>query len=525
MRNIRKLKILKNLLILSLIFVFFSCIGEIKSPVLPTWESEFKLPLIDRSETLAELIKNEKNIFIDSATMLIKFDSTKTESKPINEIFKDDIKFDNHSVVKISTINSLRFSTVISDDSVNLEEAKILYGALNYTVHNHLDKNIQARIAVPGFKKNNTDTLKFDIFVNSKSSATKKINLSNYHYKVLPQYPNGIYVEGEFTVFGDNYSGDSISLDFKLDSLAFNYIKAKTKPYFTEIKPSTSYIDLDKDAKDILPKVDIKGAKVYLSSNINYNDNIEVRLKNFQVIGLFKNGAQPKLLKINGKTTLDTIVKLNKTQILSVDNFEINEFLYPEVPDSITYKGELVFNPFNKTIEIFLPDTIKYTYRLEIASIIKMNDASKTDTVKIDPLDQDQKDNLDRVLGGEITIELDNYFPVGMQLIAYLTDSTYKKLIYISREKGDGSTSDTIFSISPAPVNSQGEATGQVTTQKKKFKITKEEVQKVKEVRYLIFNVIAYTTEKKMVYVRPNMKYYIRVYGSFKLNIDTEKSK
>lgn len=523
MKNMKsKNKILSVIIILSFIFTFFACIGEIKSPVFPTWETEFRLPLLDRSETLAEIVKDEKNIFVDSVAMLLRFDSTTTKSTTLNEMFKNDVKYDNHSVIKINSVNYIKFGILAFEDSVNLEEAKIYYGALNYTVTNHLDKPISAKFIVPGFKKNNTDTLKFEISVNPKDSGTKKIDLKNYHYKMLPEYPNGIRIEGEATI-GDNYSGDSITFDLKLDSLAFNYLKGKTKPYFTKIDQKTTYLDLDKDIKDILPKVDVRGAKVYLSTNLSFNNNIEARLKNFQVLGIFKNGSSPKKLKINGKEILDTIITLNKTQILSVDNFAINEFLSPQVPDSITYMGELVFNPGNKVMEISIPDTVFYTYKLEVLSICKLDNFTRTDTSDIKALDKDQKENLDKVIGGEITIEIDNPFPIGFELVGYLTDSSFNKLIYVTREKGDGSLGDTTFSLIPAPIDASGEVTGPAANQKKFFKISKDEIQKVKEVRHLIFHVIANSTNKKMVYIRPKMRYNVRAYGQFQINVDTEK--
>ncbi len=516
---------MKFLIPLISVFIISSCLDIPDEFVAPIWDVEVNVPILSRTETVKSLIKNEKNIYIDSSTadLLVKYDSVKTESKALLDIFKDNIKFEDDFVVKPKNVDTLSFETFIRDDSVSFDEARFVGGKIEYKLTNYLNRSVSVSISIPGFTKG-SDTLKFDLSAGANSSANKSIDVGGYVYKQLASNPlgspgSGFYVKG-FAKIGAGYSGDSVVLNLKLEKLAFSYLKGKIKPYKTEIKEKRSKLTDNDDLKDILPKINIYGAKITFKSNATLQ-NVEVGLRNFQVVGIFRSGAPNKFLKIRGKTVLDTNISMSDPIInISIDDIAINDFVSPNVPDSISYKGDIVVNPNYKTLVASLPDSIKYEIGFNIYSIFKIDYAVRTDTLK-DAIEikENEKKHIDKAKEAELTLEFDNGFPVGFSLNGYFVDSLYNYLFHVTRQDGSGSASDTTFQITAANVDAEGKVSSSVV-QSKKIKLKTIDFQKLKSARHLILSANAHTTGGKKVYLRANDKINIRVYGKVKVLAD-----
>ncbi len=531
-------KYIKEVLILIISVLFLnSCFDTPKSPVAPVWDVEVYVPIAARTETVREMIKDSKYVYIDSSTtdLLIRYDTVKTETKVLDSIFEDNIKFEDDFVIKPQNVDTVSFETFVSDDSVNLDEAKISGGRLEYKLSNYLDKPISFNITIPGFTKttpSGVDTLKFDISAGADSSSTKILELGGYDYKQLPSNPlgspgPGFYVKG-YANIGAGYSGDSVSLNMKLERFSFSYLKGKVKPYKTKIEQKTVENKVESEVKDILPKLNIYGAKLVLKTNSSLT-NVEIGLRNFQVVGLFKSGASPKYLKIKGKSILDTNIVINPSNIqLNIDDFAINDFLSPVVPDSITYKGDIILNPNYKTIEISFPSSITYDASMSVFSTFKIDNASRSDSLPSKSeeieINDDVKKNLDKALEGELTIELENGFPIGFSITAWLRDSLYNKLLYVTRQEGTLSPSDTVFLITAANVDAEGKVTS-ASLNVKKIKVTKDEIQKIKRAKKLYLTATAHTSNNNKVYLRANDKIQIRVYANAKVLVDFSDNK
>lgn len=518
-------KSIKRNLVLIVFLIYSGCsIDNIKSPVMPVWDVSYTLPLVNRTEIVVDRIKGKKGIFIDSSSqkLLIKFDSTETSTKSIEEIFSDKISFEDNYAIKPQQVDTITFESFVADDSVQLEEFHLYKGDLEYEVVNYLNRDVSVNVTVPGLKNEVTgDTLSFNVHVNPYESVKKTFDLKNYHYR-MTQNPfggsnTGFYIKGSAKI-GSGYSGDSVALKIKLKNLGFNYLKGKVKPYRDEIKPKTHALEIDEDLKDILPKVNIYGAKLILEFNANLN-NLEGRLENFQVIGSFKSSANKKFLKIKNRERLDTTITLNQSRIeINLDDFAINDFLNPIVPDSISYTGNFIINPNYKSIEVILPDSIKINSRLILFSTFQINNVSRTDTIEIS-LDEETKNQIDNLQVGVITLDIDNGLPIGFTITGYLLDSLNQKLLYFTRENGTGGADDTTFTIIPAPVNNEGVVISS-SKQMKKISINNEDIQKLKRVKKAILNVLLYTTESKKVFLQATDKISVKVSSTIGLRVD-----
>ncbi len=481
------------------------CIEQIKSPVMPVWDVSYTIPIVNRTEVVIDRIKGTKGIFIDSSTqhLLIKFDSTRLESKPLDEIFGSEIKYEDEFTLKPQNVDTLKFESFVSDDSVYLEEFHLYKGTLTYEVFNYLNRKIDINVSIPGLTKvtsGTIDTLKFDVVVQPNSSAKKTIDLKNYKYKYTlnPLGGNnyGFYIKG-YAKIDAGYSGDSVTTKISMNNLGFNYVKGKVKPYEDEIKPKTIFVDIDQEAKDILPKVQVYGARVIVTPNTTAR-NLEVRLKDFEITGIYKTSPYKKNLKIKNRSVLDTIITLDQSSfIFNLDDIDINDFFNPTVPDSISYKGRIIANPQYKSIDVTLPDTITYSVQFQIYSIFRIDNASRTDTVEIN-IDDEAKKQIDKFNEASITIDVNNGLPIGFRVTGYLLDSLNRKLFYFTREQGGTSPSDTVFSIGAASVDAEGKVIS-VNQQKKIFSLTKDEAEKIKSAKKAVLTVIVYTSEGKKV--------------------------
>jgi hypothetical protein len=515
----------KKIFILFFVLLLISgCIDQIKSPVMPIWDVSYSIPVLNRTEVVIDRIKGEKGIFVDSAqNLILKFDTTEVKTKSLDEIFADNIEYDDEFSIKPQNVDTLIFESFVSDDSVYLEEFHLYKGTLIYKVENRLDKKVNLNITIPGFTKRvggTIDTLKFEMMVQPNSSGQKTIDLRNYRYRYttnpLGGTNYGFHIKG-YAKIDAGYSGDSIKTKVQIKNLGFNYLKGKVKPYEDEIKPKTEALDLDQEIKDILPKVQVYGAKVILTPNTTMK-NLEVRLRDFQIVGTFKTSAQKKYLKIKNRSIIDTIISLDRSSIeLNIDDVAINEFFSPVVPDSISYSGKIIANPNYKTIDVTLPDTIKFNVRFIGYSIFRIDNASRTDTVEIDLKDED-KDNLNKVNGASLTLDIDNGLPIAFQITGYLLDAQNRKLFYFTREQGTGAPSDTVFTITPASIDNEGKVS-QSATQKKILSLNKDEVEKLKRMKKAIIYVVFSTTNGKKVLLRANDRIKLKLTSSVSLRV------
>ncbi len=514
----------KTFIIFILIVLFSGCIQSIKSPVMPIWDVAYHIPVINRTETVIDRIKGERGIFIDSTqNLVLKYDSSKIETKSLDEIFSDNIKYDDEFSVRPQNVDTLIFESFVSDDSVYLEEFRLYKGNLVYQVENRLDKKINLNITIPGFTKNISgliDTLKFEMVVGPNSSSQKTINLKDYHYRFTTNpfggSNYGFYIKG-YAKIDAGYSGDSIKTKIQINNLGFNYLKGKIKPYKDEIKPKTVSIDLDQDIKDILPKIQVYGAKLVLTPNTSTR-NLEVQLKDFQVIGTFKSSSQKKYLKIKGQSILDTVISFDRPSIeFNIDDVAINEFLSPTIPDSITYRGKIIINPNYKSIDVTLPDSIKFDVRFVGYTIFRIDNLTRTDTLSID-LKEEDINQLNKVKGTNLILEIDNGLPIGFRFTGYLLDSLNNKLLYFTREKGTGEISDTIFSIIPAVVDNEGKVV-QSVSQKKILSLNNEEIEKIKRMKKAILYVVLSTTNGQKVMLRAEDRIKVKLTASINYRI------
>lgn len=519
---ISKIKIIPYLVV---ILFIAGCIEQLKSPVMPVWDVSYTIPIVNRTEVVMDRIKGTQGIFIDSSTqhLLIKFDSTKLESKPLDEIFGNEIKYEDEFTLKPQNVDTLIFESFVSDDSVFLEEFNLYKGTLTYEVYNYLNKKININVVIPGFTKSTSssiDTLKFDVVVQPNSSSKKTIDLKNYRYRYT-QNPfggnnYGFYIKG-YAKIDAGYSGDSVTTKVVMNNLGFNYIKGKVKPYEDEIKPKQIFVDVDQDAKDILPKVQIYGARIIVTPNTTAR-NLEVRIKDFEITGIYKTPPFRKNLKIKNQTILDTLITLDQSSfIFNLDDVDINDFFNPTIPDSITYKGKIIVNPQYKSIDVALPDTITYSVQFQVYSIFKINYASRTDTIDV-KIDEEAKKQIDKFNEAVITLNIDNGLPIGFQVTGYLLDSLNRKLFYFTRERGGTSPSDTIFSISSAPIDAEGKVTS-MNKQQKIFTLTKEEAEKIKTAKKAILSVILYTSEGRKVLFRSTDKISFKVSSTLSVKV------
>ncbi|MCX8011346.1 MAG: hypothetical protein N3A61_09350, partial [Ignavibacteria bacterium] len=221
----------------------------------------------------------------------------------------------------------------------------------------------------------------------------------------------------------------------------------------------------------------------------------------------------------------------NQPIVFSIGSFAIREFLSPKVPDSISYKGEIVINPNYKTIEINLPNVISYSYQFNMYSIFRIDNVDRTDTSEIwsdkDWNSKDKKEFDKRIENAsemELTMEIDNGLPIGFSLTGFLADTSYKKLFAITRQEGTGSSSDSVMTILPANIDSEGKVSSSVF-QTKKIKLTRDEILKIKNAKYLILKGIVSTSNGRKVYFRANDYIKLKAYGTFKVKFDSESFK
>jgi hypothetical protein len=509
-------------------FVMLSGCYEIPDQIVfPEWNTELNLPIINRTFTVDELIKEQGYIATDELMVEDSIYVLGTEIYDLNADIADFIQ-----LVGFAPLTNIPVSTDSQDvtlylqfpEGAELDSAGFLSGLIEFGVNNQTNTEVTLQLSIPGITDPEGNQLVIQIISPPQLESRVTTDLKDHHYKLPfyqpPQFYNSLMVNT--SVMSGNGSGEFVLLNFSTSEFLFSYVSG--------IMPATSLgrrsntFAFATTLSDYRDKLIVREAEMFLDAEFitEFNNPYPVDVQNLNIIGLRNDGLQFALRDSTGKEDMFVYVEdgiFQKT--FNEQNSSITEFL-SFLPDSIMLVAEYMLNPNNERGTAAIDDSIAFETIYSMKSFIALKKSTVVDSGEI-TLNQDQKDAILDGNSAAVVIELENAIPLSGWLKIDLVDENHSPLFTIS-ENSNGT--DTIF-FKGANIDQNGEVISSYVNQPLTVELNSSQVEMFTRTKFVIYTVSlrtrdAFLDPSPFVALRPNAWVKVRSYGTINYRVAPE---
>ena len=497
--------------------------------VLPVWNVDLNLPIVNRSFTIDELIKEQGYIATDELSVEDSIYVLGTEIYDLNADIADFIQlvgFEPLTNIPVST-NSQNVTLYLQfPEGAELDSAGFLSGLIEFSINNPTNNEVTLQLSIPGISDPQGSQLVIQVVSAPRLVSSVTTDLQDHHYKVPtyqpPEFHNSLLVNASVVNGNGNGNGEVVFLNFSTSNFLFSYVSG--------IMPSTSLgtrvntFAFATTLSDYRDKVIVREAEMFLDAEFitEFNDPYPVDVRNLNIIGKRSDGLQLPLRDSTGSENMFVHVENGIFQkTFNEQNSSITEFL-SFLPDSIMLVAEYILNPNNERGTAAIDDSIAFGTNYTMKSFIALKRSTVVDSGEI-TLDQDQKDAILDGNSAAVTIELENAIPISGWLRIDLVDENHSKLFTIS-ENSNGT--DTLF-FKGANVDVNGEVISSYVNQPLTVQLDPSQVEMLTRTKFAIYSVTlrtrdAFLNPSRVVALRPDSWVKVRSFGTVNYSVDPE---
>lgn len=435
--------------------------------LLPQWDVETNIPILNKKYTIQELLENQNYLRISPVEGDDSLYLLESDEYSVTNGLKDFVFLSNPSASLGNEVYSSNYDSTILyfqfPEGVEIDSASFFSGFISFNVSNTSDENVELYILLPGVITSDGEPLILYIPLEGNKSDSLVNDLAGYYYK-FPRNQPSIF-KNSIQVICKAYTNDPdgalIILNQYTNDLLFKSVTGKIRPKSLTRKTNSYSVDVGKGSnfRDnlFLRNVELNLQAEYLSDVINPFD---VELKNINVIAKRNDGGQLMLEDSNGNPNFNFLLSEGSLHIgFNEENSNAVQFA-SFLPDSIILITEYLVNPDFQVGSATIEDSLKFNIEFHSTSMLALKKSGLKDTVDAGFSEKD-KERIKDVMKAEITIEVENSIPLSLWLRIDLTDNNFNKLSTLTKT---GQFSDSIF-IPSAKVNSEGKVISSTLSQ------------------------------------------------------------
>ncbi|NWF87967.1 MAG: hypothetical protein HXY50_00740 [Ignavibacteriaceae bacterium] len=526
MKRIKSILFVVSLLILTMI----GCFDMPEEIILPEWDVELNVPIIDRTYTLYDMFKPESKHSINSTLSPDDFYLVQTDNFTSNTDVAKYIDFlETTSISQNLIIPANVPATAIYiefPEQLEIDRAVFSSGILSISFQNPTSAAITSQLRVPGITKPDGSELIIERSVPAFSQDSVNYDLTNHSYNIPTNQPvqnrNSLqFVASANSVMNGSYE----SLNVYLNNLKFQSITGSVPKLTMGRKRTSASLNIN-DAADYRGKLFIKEATLNLKSEYisAHNNPFEMEIADINLIGLRKNGEKIQLEKKDGQAITFKLVSGVYNLVLNETNSNITEFM-TWLPDSIVIESEYIINPADDHVirTISNEDLVEFSAQFSTKSIFAIKQTNFTDTLDID-FSSDDRDKIKDGVGAELSIHLENAIPINAFIKVTVTDANYLPLFTLTHSQ---SGVDSLQFLGGQVNTSTGEVISPVITLNS-VSLSGAQIQQLANAHHLILSATVSTSssnESVPTTVQFKSSDWLRVksYGKVKYHINPEE--
>ncbi|MEJ2618418.1 MAG: hypothetical protein P8Z35_25910, partial [Ignavibacteriaceae bacterium] len=278
----------KALIIFVLLLLIPGCVKLPDDIVAPQWDTEFNIPITNKTYKLAEIIKPQNYIGIGNDSSYIFYSDNYNYSTGVAE-YLDQSGQSNSEEANLIAANNENDVYLEFPGKLRLSKADFKKGILRfYALNKSNSENVTINIVVPGLKDPSGQVVTSQLTLAPGDSGEVVRILNDYKYVKLPYQPdsldNGFLVK---VTASSNSNTAETYMSFITSGFIFRsatgYLPPKT---LNEINNSLKFA-LGNDISNFRGNIYLTGAQLKLNAEyISVNsDPFELELRNLQVTG------------------------------------------------------------------------------------------------------------------------------------------------------------------------------------------------------------------------------------------------
>lgn len=522
------IRLKKNLNLFVLLFtaiIFIKCVDLPDEVMLPEWDIELNVPLMNRSYTLKEIIKTQEHISVDTANNLFLLQSGKYS---LNNTLSEFVNInETSSLENVPAITSLNDSFIVYvqfPQGLEVDSGEFASGVINFTVNNPSPENVSVIIKAPAFYNDHGEIIIIQNDVDAGQINSISFNLDGYNYQKPSDQPLSLRNSFRLIVRAiSDQPGNIIFTDLSMSGLAFSHVTGLLPS--KSLGENVSVYDFDVDeVEQYRDRSFLSEAKLNLRADYYsvFNAPNILEIKELNIIGRRNDGTE-FYLKDKQNNPSFTIRMTNGTinRIFNEDNSNINEFI-SFFPDSVILQAEYVVNPDNNTGTFSNLDSIKFQIDFSTKSFLALRTTTIEDETEIQISETDRKD-IKNGKKADIKFEIENGIPLKAW---FRIDALGKDGEYLFTLTNDIAGGDSI-SFNAASINSAGEVIQTNVNPVKTISLNEEQVNLFSETYSLRYRVSFHTADANLnpppvVAIRPSDWIKLKTYGSVKYRVSND---
>ncbi len=507
-------------------FLFVSCVDVPNDVILPEWDIELNVPIMDRAYTLKQIIKSQGHISIDTTEdndiYLLQsgkyiLNSSLSEFVQINE---------TSSLEDVPTVTSQNDSFIVYvlfPEGLEVDSGEFATGLINLNVDNPSSEDVSVILKLPAFHNSQGENITIQTDVTAGQTNSVNFNLDGYKYEIPPDQP--VALRNSFKLIVRAFSqqpGNIVYTDMSVSNLSFSYVTGVLPSRSLGNKTTAYDFDVD-EVEEYRDRSFLRDARLNLRADyfsmFNAPNVLEVR--NLNILAKRNDGTE-LYLRDNTNNPNFTIRMTNGSlnTVFTEDNSNITDFI-SFFPDSVIIRAEYIVNPESNSGTFSSLDSIKFETDFSTKSYLALRTITIEEEAQVVISETDRED-IRNGRGADIKFEIENGIPLLAWVKVDLLDENNNYLFTLTKNDAEGDS----ISFEAAPVNGNGEVVEPNFNPVKNITLDETQVQLFSRVHYLKYRVSFSTTDSnlnppQMVAIRPSNYIKMKSYGKIKYKVSS----
>lgn len=512
-----------KLIVAALVFVYFGgCVDIPDDLIAPEWDTEFNLPLLNKTYTLDEILKPQSHITVDTSGEDIYL--LQSDKYYLNSSLYDFVDINEESFNNIPSETSNSESNIVYipfPGEIEVDSAEFVEGLIDFGATNPSPENTTVTISLPGFRDSNGNSLVLRNDVSSGQSSFITQDLAEYTYVIPRDQPVELRNSIRLIVRAESpQEGNLVYSDVSISEMSFHYLTGKILSKSLG-KQTSSYLFDVNEAEEYRDKTFLRDAKLNLNAYYlsMFDTPVDLDIKNLNIIAKRNDGSEFYLEDNFGNRDFTIrIINGESQRVFTEDNSNINEFV-TYFPDSVILKAEYIVNPENDDGTYSNLDSIKFETDFLTKSYLAIKRTTVNERTAIE-LSQSDREEIEKGKGAEIKFEIDNGIPLTAWLQVDLSDENSNYLFTLTSNP-DGSDS---ISFNGAEVDQNGEVISSYVNPPKSITLDESKVKLLSKAYYLNYSISfrtkdAYLDPPQIVAIRPSDWIKLKAYGKVRYKV------